>query len=80
MASYSVTTDLPAERVVAEAVDFFGSGGRGLEVEQQASCCAFFRGPSGFVSVETRENGETHVDVKTRHWDDSVVAFIRRVG
>ena len=74
------TTKLSPEEAIKKAVEFFGSGGYGLEVKDQANLCASFEGGGGGVEV-TACAGEkgTSVDVTSREWDYQVKEFFGKI-
>lgn len=80
MASYYVETKQSPEKVIEKAVATFGEGGMGLEVTEQAPCCARFEGGGGYVFISASEGAKTKVDLETREWDYQVRQFMRRLG
>jgi len=81
MARYSVETKLSSDQAIEKAVAYFGPGGVGLQVTEQASCCAHFEGGGGHVRV-TVAAGErrTTVELETREWDYDVKQFMRKIA
>ncbi len=73
-------TKLSPEEVIKRVVEFFGPGGYGLEVKNQAPGCAYFEGGGGGVNVTacTEEKG-TSVELESREWDYQVKEFIRKI-
>jgi hypothetical protein len=78
MALYSVETKLSPEKALEKAIAYFGEGGLGLELTEQNSCCVFFEGGGGHVSVTVVEGErKTTVELETREWDYHVKRFMR---
>ena len=70
-------TKLSPEEAVKRAVAFFGAGGYGLEVKEQAKCCAYFEGGGGGVEVTAVAEGKgASVELVSREWDYQVKEFI----
>jgi hypothetical protein len=80
MASYYLETKQSPEKVIEKAIATFGEGGLGLEVTEQAHCCARFEGGGGHIFVTASEGDKTKVDLETREWDYQVKQFMRRLG
>ena len=81
MARYSVQTRLSPEESIVRAVAYFGPGGLGLEVSDQAECCVTFRGGGGHVWANaTTEAKKTTVELETREWDIQGREFMRKIG
>jgi len=73
-------TKLDPEQVIRRAVDFFGEGGFGLTVTEQALCCATFEGGGGHVVISVNAGEKTEVELVTREWDYDVRRFMRDIG
>ena len=72
-------TKLSSEQVIAKAVEVFGPGGWGLEVEESDACCARFVGTGGYVFFQATENeidGNREVVVEGREWDYQIRDFV----
>jgi len=80
MARYGVYTKLDPEEVIRKAVGFFGEGGVGLEVTEQALCCATFEGGGGHVAIAVNAGEKTEVEIETREWDYDVQRFMREIA
>ena len=74
-------TRLRPEEVVRRAVDFFGPGGYGLEIKEQAPACVYFEGTGGGVEVSacTDEEG-TSLEIVSREWDNQVREFMGKIS
>ena len=73
-------TKLSPEEAIKRAVEFFGPGGYGLAVKEQADNCASFEGGGGGVEVTTCvEEGGTSVELVSREWDYQVREFIGKI-
>lgn len=81
MTRYSKETRKPPERVLEQALAFFGPGGLGLKVEEQGDCCLRLTGGGGhvLVQIEKEERGRTTVLLETREWDYQVRQFLERL-
>jgi len=80
MARYGVDSKLSPAQVVDRALEFFGPGGAGLEVTEQAECCARFEGGGGHVFVNASEKGKgSEVELETREWDYQVKQFMGQI-
>ena len=86
MASYGATTKKSPEEVIRRAKAFFGVGGLGLGITEDAPCCACFSAgctPSAGgghvrVSASSGERG-TEVAIETREWDQQVKLFLGKI-
>jgi hypothetical protein len=70
------------EEVIRTAVAFFGPGGLGLRIANQAPDRAGFEGGGGFVTVGAQARdprGETEVVVDAREWEADARRFLGRV-
>jgi hypothetical protein len=68
--------------VIERAVAFFGPGGYGLDLVEQAECCARFQGGGGhvFVQATAREKGKgSEVSLESREWENAAKAFLQKV-
>jgi hypothetical protein len=57
MARYGKESKLSPAKVLEKALQFFGPGGLGLEVEEQGEGCVTFEGGGGHVFVQACEGG-----------------------
>ena len=74
--------------VLDKAIEFFGPGGIGLEVKEQAEGCARFEGGGGYVFIQVCEKGPalsgvegkgSEVELETREWDYQVKQFMGKI-
>ena len=80
MLKIETKTKLNPEEAIKEAVAFFGPGGYGLEVKNEAPDCASFEGSGGGVSVfACAGEKETSVELESREWDNQVKEFIGKI-
>jgi hypothetical protein len=80
MLRISTKTKLSPEKAIERAVEFFGPGGYGMEVKEEASNCAYFEGGGGGVQVSACvEEKMTSVDLESREWDYQVKEFISKI-
>ena len=81
MARYSLKTKLKDVEVIKKARAYFGEGGLGLKVEDEADCCVRYEGGGGHVFISTQEqpSGKTEVTLETREWDYPVKQFMQKV-
>jgi len=80
MLNIETTTKLSPEEAVKRAVKFFGPQGYGLEVKEEAPCCAEFQGGGGGVAVTATAKGKgATVSFESREWDYQVKEFIGKI-
>jgi hypothetical protein len=81
MARYSKQSQLQPDEVLKRAVDFFGTGGLGLQVAEQTEGCLSLEGGGGHVTVTAArcEPEYTDVDLETREWDYQVQQFMEKL-
>ena len=80
MLKMEIKTRLSEEEVIKKAVEFFGTGGYGLEVKEQNECLVTFEGGGGGVSVATCVEGDkTAVELTSREWDYQLKEFIGKI-
>ena len=80
MLKIEAKTKLSPEEAVKRAIDFFGPGGHGLEVKEQADNCAYFEGGGGGVQVTACIDGtQTSVEMESQEWDYQVKQFIGKI-
>lgn len=71
---------LKPEEAIKKAVDFFGPGGYGLEVEDEGNCCSVFKGGGGSVRVSAYESGKgSTVDVEAVEWEVQAKEFMSKL-
>jgi hypothetical protein len=67
---------LPPDKVGEKLKRFFGEGGLGLELSEEASGCLTFQGGGGYVTATLcLEEDKTRVDLVTQEWDYQVKKF-----
>ena len=80
MARYGKESKLSPDKVMEKALEFFGPGGLGLEVEEQGEGCVTFEGGGGHVFVQACEGGKgSEVELETREWDYQVREFMGKI-
>jgi hypothetical protein len=80
MLMISKETRLSGEAVLEKASLFFGRGGLGLVETERNSCCIYFEGGGGFVSIKLEEaDKHRRVDIETREWEFPVKDFLDRL-
>ena len=82
---YEVTTQLPPEDTMQEAIVHFGVQGVGLELTHQAEVGLIFKGNGGYVAItvsptEASNSETTSIELETHEWDDAVQQFISKVN
>jgi hypothetical protein len=72
---------LSPEEAVKRAVAFFGPGGLGMKITEQAPTCAYFRGVSeSYVNVTACVEGKgSSVEVESREWDKEAKEFMTKI-
>ena len=67
---------LPPDKVGEKLKLFFGNGGLGLDLKEEASGCLTFEGGGGYVTATIcPEEDKTRVDLVTQEWDYQVKKF-----
>ncbi len=80
MISYGKETKLKPDQVIDKAVQFFGPGGLGLQVEDQGAGCARFTGGGGYVYLSACEGVKaTEVSLEAREWEYRAKEFVGRL-
>jgi hypothetical protein len=80
MARYGRESKLSPAKIMEKALEFFGSGGLGLEVKEQGEDCVTFEGGGGHVFVQACEGGKgSEVELETRQWDYQVKQFMGKI-
>jgi hypothetical protein len=78
---YQVSTKLSLPDALAQAKDYFGPQGVGLEVVDERDTCITFLGGGGHVSVlACPEEKKTTLELETREWDYAVRQFMQKVS
>jgi len=71
-----VRTRLSREEVILRLKKFFGKGGLGLDVTDEAPRCASFEGGGGHVTATLcPEEGKMRVNLVTQEWGNQVKKF-----
>lgn len=80
MLSLSTGTKLDRDEVIKRAVAFFGPGGYGLEITEEAPGCVSFKGGGGGIEVIANLDSETtKVDLTSQEWDHQVKEFLNKL-
>jgi hypothetical protein len=76
MINLEVKTKLKQEEVVDRLKKFFGKGGLGLEIVEEAPQCLTFEGGGGHVTATVcPEEGKTRINLVSQEWDSQVKKF-----
>ena len=76
MTNLDVRTKLKQEEVIGRLKEFFGKGGLGLEISEEAPQCLTFEGGGGHVTAAVcAEEGKTRINLVTQEWDYQVRKF-----
>jgi hypothetical protein len=76
MLNLEVTTKLTEQEAVKRVKEFFGAGGLGLELKEEAAGCFTFAGGGGYVSATIcAADGKTRVTLITQEWERQVKTF-----
>jgi hypothetical protein len=76
MLNMECRTGLPGQKVIERLKKFFGSGGLGLDLTEEAEGCLTFSGGGGYVTATLcEEKGKIRVDLETREWEYQVKEF-----
>lgn len=76
MLKLEIHTKLSHQEVIERLKSFFGKGGLGLEIMEEASQCLNFEGGGGFVTATVcPEEGNTKIDLETQEWEYQVKKF-----
>jgi hypothetical protein len=77
MINLEVKTKLTQEDVVGKLKKFFGTGGWGLSLTEEAPQCLTFEGGGGYVTATLcLEEGKTRVNLVTQEWEPQVKDFV----
>lgn len=80
MIHYGKETKLQPGQVIEKAREFFGPGGLGLEITDEAEGCMRLEGGGGYVSVVCCEIEKgTDVDLEAREWEYQVKKFMEQL-
>ena len=76
MINLDVRTKLKPEDVMERLKKFFGKGGLGLEIAEEAPQCLTFEGGGGYVTATLcPEEGKTRINLVSQEWDSQVKRF-----
>jgi hypothetical protein len=76
MLNLDVKTKVSQEEVVKRLKKFFGKGGLGLDVTEEAPQCLTFKGGGGHVTATLcPEEGKTRINLVTQEWENQVKKF-----
>ena len=76
MLNLEVSTRLSQEDVIQRLKKFFGEGGLGLEVIQEAPQCVSFEGGGGYVTATLCfEEARIRITLVTQEWENQVKKF-----
>jgi hypothetical protein len=81
MINLEAKTKLNPEEVVNRLKKFFGKGGLGLELTEDAPLCLTFQGGGGYVTATLcLEEGKTRINLVSQEWDRQVKEFVSGVS
>jgi len=81
MIRMSVKTKLNPEEVVKRALNFFGPGGYGMEVKNEATGYVCLEGGGGLVEViASAEAKGASVELVSREWDYQLKEFLGNIS
>jgi hypothetical protein len=76
MINLDVKTKLKQEKVINRLKKFFGKGGLGLEITEEAPQCLTFEGGGGYVTATLcSEEDKIRINLATQEWDSQVKKF-----
>ena len=76
MLNLDVKTKLSQEEVMKRIKKFFGKGGLGLDVTEEAPQCLTLEGGGGHVTATLcPEEGKTRINLVTQEWENQVKKF-----
>ena len=77
MINLEAKTKLTPEEVVNRLKKFFGKGGLGLELTEDAPQCLTFQGGGGYVTATLcLDEGKTRINLVAQEWDQQVKKFV----
>jgi len=77
MINLEAKTKLTPEEVVKRLKKFFGKGGLGLELAEEAPQCLTFEGGGGYVTATLcLDEGKTRINLVAQEWDYQVKEFV----
>lgn len=81
MLNLEIKTKLSQEEAARQVKHFFGPGGHGLKLSDEAGGCLSFEGGGGYVTARVlAEEGGARIDLVTQEWDYQVKDFAARLG
>jgi hypothetical protein len=76
MLNLDVKTKLSQEEVVKKLKNFFGKGGLGLDITEEAPQCLTFEGGGGHVTATLcPEESKIRINLVTQEWENQVKKF-----
>ena len=76
MLNLEVTTKLSQGEVIQRLKTFFGKGGLGLDLTEEAPQCLTFEGGGGHVTATIcSEEGKIRVNLVTQEWENQIKKF-----
>ena len=77
MINLEARTKFTPEQVASSLKKFFGKGGLGLELTEDAPQCLTFEGGGGYVTATFYlEEGKTRINLVAQEWDYQVKEFV----
>ena len=77
MINLEARTKLTPEQVASSLRKFFGKGGLGLELTEDAPQCLTFEGGGGYVTATLcLDKGKTRINLVAQEWDQQVKKFV----
>lgn len=80
MINLEIETNLSQKDACNAVKSYFGTGGLGLQLDQEGPDCLSFTGGGGFVnaSICCPSEGKTKIELKSKEWDQQVKAFAEK--
>lgn len=80
MLRIATKTKLAPEKVISEAIDFFGPSGYKLKVIDQDDASINFEGGGGSIGITVcQEDSKNSVEFLSEEWDYQVKEFIKQI-
>ena len=80
MKNLEIRSRLPVDKAARKARDFFGPGGLGLKLTQDADLCLVFEGGGGYVKATIGQDDKgTKIELLTQEWEIQVDKFAAEV-
>lgn len=81
MLNLAKTSKLSPEEILNKAKEFFGPGGYGLAVTEEATGYVAFEGGGGGIEVIVNPDGKkTSLELTSREWDIQAKEFITKIS